>query len=392
MIQGLLILNYPDFVPHSWLSSCIYWGILAIGYVANVWGYRILPALEKMVMALHIVFFVIVFVVALVMPPERKSASFVSTTFINETGWQNNGIAWMLGLLTSAYVMTGKYSSFACYSSDYVHVLIKLTSRIWPGYDAAMDLSEKMQNPKMEVPRAMVGAIGFNGILGFAVLLAVLFGIGDQNAALASPTGYPIIQIFYWMTRNNKAAATALTSTIVFSAATATLGMIASSSRTVWSTARDGVLPGSKLLSRLSPKYNDLPFLAITFTTVFMAFIELPNIASTTAFNAILSLAVVGLYLSYIMPVLAILCRRLRSYDAIQWGPWRLHPLLGLIANVISLCYLTAAIAFFLLPPFRPVTKDNMNYAGVIVGGVLIISTVTWIAYGRKHYKGPVST
>lgn len=109
MTQGLLVLNYPDFKPHAWLSSCIYWGILLVGYIANVWGYRMLPLLEKLVMILHILFFIVVFVIALVLPPERKPATFVFTTFVNETGWRSDGVAWFLGLLTSSYVMVGKF-------------------------------------------------------------------------------------------------------------------------------------------------------------------------------------------------------------------------------------------------------------------------------------------
>jgi choline transport protein len=108
MIQELLVINYPDFVRHAWVSSCIYWAILSIGYIANVWGYRVLPMIEKLAMVLHIAFFFVIFIVALVLPPERKSAAFVFTTFINRSGWKEDGIAWLLGLLTSSYVMVGK--------------------------------------------------------------------------------------------------------------------------------------------------------------------------------------------------------------------------------------------------------------------------------------------
>lgn len=253
-----------------------------------------------------------------------------------------------------------------------------------------MHLSEEMADPRIEVPRAMVGAIGFNGILGFAVLLAVLFGIGDIEAALGTPTGYPIIQVFHWTTRGNEAAATALTCTIVLSAALATLGLIATTSRTIWSAARDGVFPGSKYLARLSSRHNDIPFLAITFTTALMALLELLNVASTTAFTAILSLAVVALYVSYLMPVSAVLYLRLQPQNDIIQGPWKLPPSVGLIANIISVCYTTVVSGFLLLPPVQPVTAVNMNYAGVVLGGVLVLSTIGWTSYGRKHYQGPI--
>jgi hypothetical protein len=37
-------------------------------------------------MVLHIAFFFVVFIVALVLLPKRKSATFVFTTFVNQTG------------------------------------------------------------------------------------------------------------------------------------------------------------------------------------------------------------------------------------------------------------------------------------------------------------------
>jgi choline transport protein len=213
-----------------------------------------------------------------------------------------------------------------------------------------MHLSEEMEDPRIEVPRAMVGAISFNGILGFSVLLAILFGLGDMDAALASPIGYPIIEIFSWMTRQNAAATIALTSTLVFSSAIAALGLIASSSRTVWS---------------------------ITTSTLIMALLGLLNIASTAAFTAIISLAVVALQISYLMPVAAILCLRLRaSKEEIVWGPWKLRSWVGCAANVVSVCYTTLTIAILLLPPARPVTGANMNYAGLVLRVVLVGSTV----------------
>jgi amino acid transporter len=97
-----------------------------------------------------------------------------------------------------------------------------------------MHLSEEMQHPQIEVPRALVGTIGFDGILGFSILLAVLFGLSNTEAALTSPTGYPIFEISCTMSHQNVAVATAFTSTIVFSAGLATLGLTVSSSRAVW--------------------------------------------------------------------------------------------------------------------------------------------------------------
>lgn len=43
----------------------------------------------------------------------------------------------------------------------------------------------------------------------------------------------------------------------------------------------------------------------------------------------------------------------------------------------------------FVFPPENPVTGNNMNYAIVAFGIVLIIAVVQWLVDGRKNYEGP---
>lgn len=46
----------------------------------------------------------------------------------------------------------------------------------------------------------MLSSIVLNGLMGFAMLLAVLFCMGDIEAAVFSETGYPFIDIFVYGT------------------------------------------------------------------------------------------------------------------------------------------------------------------------------------------------
>ena len=57
-------------------------------------------------------------------------------------------------------------------------------------------MSEEIKNASVFVPRAMVFSIMLNGSMGFGMLLAVLFSIGDVNSVLGSDTGYPFLAIF----------------------------------------------------------------------------------------------------------------------------------------------------------------------------------------------------
>ena len=113
LIQSLIGLNNETYVPQRWQATCIYWAIILLAYLVNIWGYRFLNMVSNTIMVLHIVFFIAVLVCFAVLPPSRNSAAFVFTEFVNLSGWDNNGIAWCLGMLSSAYTMIGMLTSRA---------------------------------------------------------------------------------------------------------------------------------------------------------------------------------------------------------------------------------------------------------------------------------------
>jgi len=116
-------------------------------------------------------------------------------------------------------------------------------------------MSEEIHNAAVVVPRAIIGSILLNGAMGFAVMLVMLFGIGDIDNVLSTDTGYPFIQIFYQAT-NSVAGSTVMAAIIVASVFFAALGFIATSSRMVWSFARDRALPFSTFLSQVKFPYR----------------------------------------------------------------------------------------------------------------------------------------
>lgn len=95
-----------------------------------------------------------------------------------------------------------------------------------------------MKSPRVDVPIALMGTIVINGAMGFGFLVAILFFMGDLNAALNTKTGYPIIEIFYNITGNSRSA-TALSSAIVIMAGLASIPLLASASRMIWVLAKD---------------------------------------------------------------------------------------------------------------------------------------------------------
>lgn len=112
-------------------------------------------------------------------------------------------------------------------------------------------MSEEIQNPSVNVPRSMMTGITLNGFLGFGMLLAVLFCLGDVDAALQTPTGYPFIEIFQQAV-GTIGGATAMTTIVVALGICGTIGFLASSSRMTWAFARDRGLPGWAQLSKVT--------------------------------------------------------------------------------------------------------------------------------------------
>jgi choline transport protein len=111
-------------------------------------------------------------------------------------------------------------------------------------------MSEEVRNAPIVVPRILVQTIAINGGLAFTFVLVLLFCIGDIQAAINSPTGYPIIQIFYQATGSVRAS-TAMMASITSIGMASSIGVVASVSRLTWAFARDGGLPFSKFFAHV---------------------------------------------------------------------------------------------------------------------------------------------
>ena len=121
-----------------------------------------------------------------------------------------------------------------------------------PGFDGAIHLSEEVRNSAITIPRILIWTIVINAIMAFGFLLAILFCIGNVENALNTPTGFPIIEIFYQAT-GSKTAATVMETCIIIIGFAASLANMTSVSRLTWAFARDGGLPFSNFFSFVSP-------------------------------------------------------------------------------------------------------------------------------------------
>jgi amino acid transporter len=118
----------------------------------------------------------------------------------------------------------------------------------------------EVKNPERRVPQSMVYSVVINGILSFAFIICLMFTLGDLNTALSTPTGYPIIAVFYEAT-HSKAATNTLMALILFTGIVAMFGSLASVSRLTWAFARDHGLPFSKFFTQVNPTTGFQPLI-----------------------------------------------------------------------------------------------------------------------------------
>lgn len=308
---------------------------------------------------------------------DKHSAHYVFVETSNETGWSSDGLAWMIGMLSTVYPFLG-----------YVMVTISTRSLADPHrYDAAAHLAEEIPHASRNVPLAMVGSILANGVLGFIYCLVLLFGLGDLDSLLSTTTGFPFMQLFLNTTKS-KAGATVLSLVPTLIAVAANAAGLASTSRTFWAFARDDALPASGFWAHVDKRLQ-VPVRMILLVSGLEMLLGFVYLGSTTAFNAIISMAIIGMYLSYSLPIGYMLFHG-RGPNGPQPGPFKMGRTVGMVTNVIALLWLVLAMFFSVWPNFYPVTADNMNYSIVVLTGWVAIGAVYFLVWGRRTYDGPV--
>lgn len=111
-------------------------------------------------------------------------------------------------------------------------------------------MSKEIRNASTVVPRSLITSIMLNGFLGFGILVAVFFCVGDLEAATKSPTGYPFMEIFIQAT-GSVSGSTAMVAIITALQICVMIGFVPASSRMTWVFARDRGLPGWKYLRKV---------------------------------------------------------------------------------------------------------------------------------------------
>jgi hypothetical protein len=83
------------------------WGLISIVFLCNLCFRQLLNALELLGGIFHLVFF-IASIVTLVILARRSTLDYVFNTLTsNQSGWNNDGVCWGIGLTTLVYSISG---------------------------------------------------------------------------------------------------------------------------------------------------------------------------------------------------------------------------------------------------------------------------------------------
>ena len=323
----------------------------------NTFGVNLVSLLSSISAWWHVVGVLIIVGALWILPTKHQSVAWTLTGFHNETGWSFLPYVFLMGLLMAQYTYTG--------------------------YDASAHVAEETKNASVAAPRGIVLSVLVSVIAGFVLLYSITASIQDNSeegltALAASETGLPPAQIFLDSLGNPDVAKFLL---FIVCVAQYFCGMasVTANSRMSFAFSRDHALPGSRIWSKVNPR-TGTPTNSIWFCVTLSIILALPALISSTAYLAVTSIAVIGLYIAYVVPVFL---RRLTP-DFVP-GPWNLgrwSPLIGWLAVgwVVLICIL------FVLPPAYPITISTFNYAPIAVLVVLIIATVSWQVGGKRTF------
>jgi amino acid transporter len=256
-----------------------------------------------------------------------------------------------------------------------------------PGCDATAHMAEEVRDAGRYVPISIFWSYIGNGVMAIIFLITYLFSIDSVDNALGDPSGYPFIYVF--STAVSTAGVNGLTSMVLIIVIAANISFNASTARQTFAFARDNGLPFSKWIGHVHPKL-EIPANAIAFTCIFTCLISLINIGSNVAFNAIISLQVVAIMMTYAVSISCVLYRRIAHPELIPTARWSLGRW-GVPVNAMGLAYVTFTFFWSFWPNSIPVTAQNMNWSVVLFMGVFILCLLTYIVQGRKIYNGPVT-
>ncbi len=353
----------------QWATLGIYAVVLILHAMLNIFGVRIVAILNDVSVWWHIAGVCLIgggVVVATLLSLQFGGAGFgahvaaqplnsAGTLFSVDPKFNATGFpiwyAFLLGLLLAQYTYTG--------------------------YDASAHMTEETVGAETRAPWGVVMSVVVSFFAGYVLLMGLLAATPD----LAKAGGYinPVLYIL-------ESRLGFLLGTLFFLVAVGAqffcgMSSITTNSRMIYAFSRDGAVPFSDLWHKLDSGRTPRNAIILSASCAFV--LAIPSVINYAAYVAITSIATIGLYVSYGLPILL----RLRARD-FQRGPWHLGNWSRPI-GIVAVVWVVLISVLFMLPTANPITWTSFNYTPIVVLGTLVILIIWWSVSVRKWFKGP---
>lgn len=295
------------------------------------------------------------------------AALVVAHTVVNDLGVRGTAIV-MLGGVATEVVLTVVIGGALLFGTGTLQPLSILFSRqaaagpagataflgailalawIFFGFESAADVAEEVVEPGRSVPRAMLLSLLGAAIVTAFLMIALLLATPD----LAQATANPERTIPYILGARFGPGLSRLVLVLLLFAYLSCAGAAqAAAARLIYSYARDGMIPGSSWLRRVSDQHR-VPANAMLFSAVACLVVVAASYLDVGAVNMnalVVSYAVVGIYLSFQAVVVARLVAAARGWrpeptEHFTLGRWSVPVAILALAYgcgmVVNLCW-----------------------------------------------------
>ncbi|NWJ72739.1 amino acid permease [Pseudonocardia sp. ICBG1122] len=254
------------------------------------------------------------------------------------------------------------------------------------GFDTASSLGEETVDPRRTAPAAILRAVIASFVLGGLILLGIILAApdladprlgskdGGGQLVLLEVAGGTIGRIFLI--------------TISIAVIVCLLAVHTAAIRLMFAMARDNALPAGSVLARIDPKHKT-PVVPAIVVGVVAILILVANVGVPEVFTAVTSVAIIMIYIAYLLVTVPMLVRRLRGHwpDEGQKGYFSLGRL-GLPVNVLAVLW-GAAMAINLAWPREEVYGTGwLRFIAFLFIGVVALAGLTWFRLRGRHGLG----
>jgi amino acid transporter len=276
-----------------------------------------------------------------------------------------------------------------------------LTQYTITGFDSCAHVSEETHGASTAAAKGVWRSIFYSAIFGWIVLLAITFAAVDVDAINKQGDAGQYFSIAIL----NTALGTAWLKLVLIISSVGQFfcgaACLTSASRMCFAFSRDGALPGWRLWSRVNARRT--PFNAVILMAVLAALITVPayfpsknafGVVLPVGFLAVVSIAVIGLYVSYVIPIYL----RWRMGDDFQTGPWNngrkykwMNPFAVFWVGLITIIFILPTVPGGV--PWRDEFDWTLvNYAPIVTGGMLLVVGIWWLVSAKNTFTGPRHT